>query len=46
MWDVIKNPGWIYFEQSTRRTRIRNQAKAAAEIKIAAEIKTWVFFEL
>ena len=28
VWEVMENPGWIYFENNTKRNRIKNQGNA------------------
>jgi hypothetical protein len=45
VWDVIKNPGWVFFEKNASRNMIKNRnalKKAAAkELLDSATIKTW-----
>jgi len=44
VWDVIKNPGWIFFEKHPSRNKRRNETalkEAAAKDLTDSAIKTW-----
>ena len=41
VWDVIKNPGWVFFEKNSWRNARRNEKELAAKELPSSTIKVW-----